>query len=300
MQSTEVLESLSNIRGQVEAHLRNVKEYRAFLSIQAAMDEISHVGELHSPLESVREGVRQRLTDLREYRALLAVDKSMTDIAGVLGLLDEIAPRPAASAVAEPAPAEAIATEVAATDVAATEVAATQAAAAEVAAETQSEDQPAVAQTESSAPLAESSAPLFAEVAAVAAASEATPEPIEIVAASAPIEAEAATTEAQPTAETPAFAVSAAQAADIIVPAEMVADAPPAFETTPTTADEDVESLRVALGTDQILAPETPTDPLVVAESNPATEVSGIAPEQLQPEPQQTVPEHDPAIAKVA
>jgi hypothetical protein len=267
--------------------------YRAFLSIQAAMDEISHVGELHSPLESVREGVRQRLTDLREYRALLAVDKSMTDIAGVLGLLDEIAPRPAAAAVAEPAPAEAIATEVAATDVAATEVAATQAAAAEVAAETQSEDQPAVAQTESSAP------PLV-EIAAVAPASEATPEPIEIVAASAPIEAEAATTEAQPITETPAFAVSTAQAADIIVPVEMVADAPPAFETTPTTADEDVESLRVALGTDQILAPETPTDPLVVAESNPATEVSGIAPEQLQPEPQQTVPEHDPAIAKVA
>jgi hypothetical protein len=293
MQSTEVLESLSNIRGQVEAHLRNVKEYRAFLSIQAAMDEISHVGELHLPLESVREGVRQRLTDLREYRALLAVDKSMTDIAGVLGLLDEIAPRPAAAAVAEPAPAEAIATEVAATDVAATEVAATQAAAAEVAAETQSEDQPAVAQTESSAP------PLV-EIAAVAPASEATPEPIEIVAASAPIEAEAATTEAQPITETPAFAVSTAQAADIIVPVEMVADAPPAFETTPTTADEDVESLRVALGTDQILAPETPTDPLVVAESNPATEVSGIAPEQLQPEPQQTVPEHDPAIAKVA
>jgi hypothetical protein len=293
MQSTEVLESLSNIRGQVEAHLRNVKEYRAFLSIQAAMDEISHVGELHSPLESVREGVRQRLTDLREYRALLAVDKSMTDIAGVLGLLDEIAPRPAAAAVAEPAPAEAIATEVAATDVAATEVAATQAAAAEVAAETQSEDQPAVAQTESSAP------PLV-EIAAVAPASEATPEPIEIVAASAPIEAEAATTEAQPITETPAFAVSTAQAADIIVPVEMVADAPPAFETTPTTADEDVESLRVALGTDQILAPGTHTDPLVVAESNPATEVSGIAPEQLQPEPQQTVPEHDPAIAKVA
>jgi hypothetical protein len=293
MQSTEVLESLSNIRGQVEAHLRNVKEYRAFLSIQAAMDEISHVGELHLPLESVREGVRQRLTDLREYRALLAVDKSMTDIAGVLGLLDEIAPRPAAAAVAEPAPAEAIATEVAATDVAATEVAATQAAAAEVAAETQSEDQPAVAQTESSAP------PLV-EIAAVAPASEATPEPIEIVAASAPIEAEAATTEAQPITETPAFAVSTAQAADIIVPVEMVADAPPAFETTPTTADEDVESLRVALGTDQILAPGTHTDPLVVAESNPATEVSGIAPEQLQPEPQQTVPEHDPAIAKVA
>ena len=94
MQSTEVVESLQNIRDQVETHLRNVREYRAFLSIQAAMDEISHVGELHSPLESVCEGVKQRLNELREYRALIAVEKSIVDISGVLGLLDEITPPP--------------------------------------------------------------------------------------------------------------------------------------------------------------------------------------------------------------
>ncbi len=113
MQSAEVLKSLSNIRNEVETHLRTVKEYRAFLAIQTAMDEISHVGELHSPLEDVREGVRARLNETREYRALLAVEKSITDISGVLGLLDEIKPRPVAT-VAAVAPTEPVFADVAA------------------------------------------------------------------------------------------------------------------------------------------------------------------------------------------
>ena len=112
MQSSEVLESLSNIKGRVEAHLRNVKEYRAFLAIQAAMDEISHIGELVTPLEGVKDGVRQRLNDLREYRALLAVEKSIADIANVLGLLDEITPRPTPQeSAAEPAASHLVAAD---------------------------------------------------------------------------------------------------------------------------------------------------------------------------------------------
>ena len=276
MQSTEVVESLQNIRDQVETHLRNVREYRAFLSIQAAMDEISHVGELHSPLENVREGVKQRLNELREYRALLAVEKSIVDISGVLGLLDEITPRPAAQQpAAEPAPAEVVVPEVAV---------------AEIAAEAKTEEQPAILHSEP--------APQPLEAAVTVEAAEAASVPAEPAIAWAPSGVEVDTAPPPAIAEIPAFEVSAPQASEIFVPVEMVADSSPAPETASPDVDHDIDSLRVALRTVEAQASEAPA-PLGAAVSNPAGEPAWIGSERGE-EPQQTVPEHDPGIAKVA
>jgi hypothetical protein len=276
MQSTEVVDSLLNIRGDVEAHLRNVKEYRAFLSIQAAMDEIAHVGELHSPLEGVREGVRQRLNELREYRALLAVEKSITDIADVLGLLDEIAPRAVASPAAEPA-VDAVGTEVAV---------------AAITAEVTSEEQTVTARSEP--------APRPAEAAVATEAAEAVPTPTEVVAASTPSEAEAVATPAEAIAEIPATEADASQAVDIVVPTELVADAAPVTEATSTDAEHDVDALRAALGTSEIQGTEPPAPLVATAESNPEGAPSDFGSEHAQPESHQAVPDDDQVIARVA
>jgi hypothetical protein len=272
MQSTEVVDSLRNIRGEVEAHLRNVKEYRAFLSIQAAMDEIAHVGELHSPLEGVREGVRQRLNELREYRALLAVEKSITDIADVLGLLDEIAPRPVASPAPEPAAVDAVATEVAVTA---------------VTAEVTSEEQLVTAPSEP--------APQPAEAAVATEAAEAVPAPTEFVAAAAPSEAEAA----QATAEIPATEADASQAVDIVVPAELLADAAATSEVAPIHAEQDFDPQHVVPAAASVQAAESPI-PLVAAESNPEGAASDFGSAHTQQESHQTVTDDDQVIAKVA
>jgi hypothetical protein len=276
MQSTEVVDSLRNIRGEVEAHLRNVKEYRAFLSIQAAMDEIAHVGELHSPLEGVREGVRQRLNELREYRALLAVEKSITDIADVLGLLDEIAPRPVASPAPEPAAVDAVATEVAVTA---------------VTAEVTSEEQLVTAPSEP--------APQPAEAAVATEAAEAVPAPTEVVAAAAPSEAQAVTTPAEATAEIPATEADASQAVDIVVPAELLADAAATSEVAPIHAEQDFDPQHVVPAAASVQAAESPI-PLVAAESNPEGAPSDFGSAHAQQESHQTVTEDDQVIAKVA
>jgi hypothetical protein len=81
------------------------------------------------------------------------------------------------------------------------------------------------------------------------------------------------------------------------VPAEIFAEASTASETT-THAEQDVESLRVALGTDQAQATESPAPLEVAAESNPEAAPSSIGSEHE--EAQQTVPDHDEVIAKVA
>ena len=275
MQSTEVVESLRNIRDQVETHLRNVREYRAFLAIQAAMDEISHVGELHSPLGDVREGVRDRLNTLREYRALLAVEKSITDITDVLGLLGEITPRPAAQPPAvEPTPAEIVVAEVTA---------------AEIAPETKTEEQPAIQQSEP--------APQSFEAAVAVEAAEAASVPAEPAIAWAPSGVDTAPPPLL--AEIPTIEVSAPHASEIVVPLEMVAEPFPPPEAASPDVDHDVDSLRVALGADQMQASEVPA-PLVASESNPAGDPAWMGSERGEEEPQQTVPEHDPGIAKVA
>jgi hypothetical protein len=241
------------------------------------MDEIAHVGELHSPLEGVREGVRQRLNELREYRALLAVEKSITDIADVLGLLDEITPRPNASPAAEPAAVDAVDTEVAATA---------------VSAEVTNEEQLVTAPSEP--------APQPAEAAVATEAAEAVPAPTEFVAASAPSEAEVVTTPAEAIAGIPAAEADASQAVDIVVPAELVADAAAVTEATSTDAERDVDALRAALGTSEVQGTEPPAPLVATAESNPEGAPSDFGSEHAQQQSHQAVPEDDQAIAKVA
>ena len=270
MQSNEVLESLSNIKGQVEAHLRNVKEYRAFLAIQAAMDEISHIAELVSPLESVKDGVRQRLNDLREYRAMLAVEKSITDIANVLGLLDEIAPRPAHQGfTAEPAPS------------------------ATVAADVNDQQQSASAQTEPAAQSAE------VTIAIAASKGVAAPALADNAPAPQPVEVSIVTTPAQAIAGTAPIDFAAAQREDVPLAAAVATHAPVASDAVVTGIEQEVDTMGLALGASSVPTTEHPV-PSASPESKPESEALGIVSGQAQEEPAQAMQEHDPAIAKVA
>lgn len=92
MRDIGVIQSLEQIRDRVKEQLLSVKEYRAFLAVQKAIDEISEVREIVTSLETVRDQVQDRLNGVREYRALLAVEKSIADISDVLGILEEAAP----------------------------------------------------------------------------------------------------------------------------------------------------------------------------------------------------------------
>jgi hypothetical protein len=274
MQSAEVLESLQSIRGQVEAHLRNVKEYRAFLAIQVAMDEISHVGELHSPLEDVCEGVRARLNETREYRALLAVEKSIADIAGVLGLLDEINPRPVPAPLAvEPSAAHTTTPE----------------ATGEAQAGEQSAAQPEAAPQPEEA-VAETAAPEVAQQ---------PQQPIEVAAVSDATEVTAETTSPAATAETPSPEISAPEAAEIIVPAEIAAEGQPTFEATLAAVENHAEP-QPAFEAPPAEATEAPAPLDVAAESNLESQPFGFGAGQAQQQPHQAVSEHDQDIAKVA
>ena len=98
MRDIGVIQSLEQIRDRVKEQLLSVKEYRAFLAVQKAIDEISEVREIVTSLETVRDQVQDRLNGVREYRALLAVEKSIADISEVLGILEEAAPAPAVPA----------------------------------------------------------------------------------------------------------------------------------------------------------------------------------------------------------
>jgi hypothetical protein len=192
-------------------------------------------------------------------------------------LLDEIAPRPVASplasSAAEPAAVDAVATEVAV-------------------AEVTSEEQLVTAPSEP--------APQPAEAAVATEAAEAVPAPTEVVAALASSEAQVVTTPAEAIAETPATEANASQAVDIIVPAELLADAAPVTEATSTDAEHDVDALRAALGTSEIQGTEPPAPLVAAAESNPEGAPSDFGSEHAQQESQQTVPDHDQVIAKVA
>lgn len=92
MRDIEVIQSLEQIKDRVKNQLLGVKEYRAFLAIQKAIDEISEIGAIVTSLEASRDQVQDRLNGVREYRALLAVEKSIADISDVLGILEDTAP----------------------------------------------------------------------------------------------------------------------------------------------------------------------------------------------------------------
>jgi hypothetical protein len=67
--------------------LQNVPEFRAFLAIKTAIEEIANIPDLMACLEPAKTKIMDRLMKVREYQALLAVEKSITEISEVLGVL---------------------------------------------------------------------------------------------------------------------------------------------------------------------------------------------------------------------
>jgi len=87
LQSPGVIQSLEGVRARVVEQLTNVPEFRAFLAIETAIEEVANIPDLMACLESAKTKIIDRLMKVREYQALLAVEKSITEISEVLGVL---------------------------------------------------------------------------------------------------------------------------------------------------------------------------------------------------------------------
>jgi len=87
LQSPGVIQSLEGVRARVVEQLTNVPEFRAFLAIETAIEEVANIPDLIDCLESAKTRIVDRLMKVREYQALLAVEKSITEISEVLGVL---------------------------------------------------------------------------------------------------------------------------------------------------------------------------------------------------------------------
>jgi hypothetical protein len=87
LQSPGVIQSLDGVRARVVEQLMNVPEFRAFLAIETAIEEVANIPDLMACLEPAKTKIMDRLMKVREYQALLAVEKSITEISEVLGVL---------------------------------------------------------------------------------------------------------------------------------------------------------------------------------------------------------------------
>lgn len=87
LQSPGVIQSLEGVRARVVEQLTNVPEFRAFLAIGTAIEEVANIPDLMACLEPAKTKIIDRLMMVREYQALLAVEKSIKEISEVLGLL---------------------------------------------------------------------------------------------------------------------------------------------------------------------------------------------------------------------
>jgi hypothetical protein len=87
LQSPGVIQSLEGVRARVVEQLTNVPEFRAFLAIETAIEEVANIPDLMACLEPAKTKIIDRLMKVREYQALLAVEKSITEISEVLGVL---------------------------------------------------------------------------------------------------------------------------------------------------------------------------------------------------------------------
>jgi hypothetical protein len=91
MAGHDVIQSLEQIKLQVQEELRTVREYRALLNIRKAIAELSGIEEMTGPLEQVASALQLRMKDISEYRALETVEKSIGDMSEVLELLQAAA-----------------------------------------------------------------------------------------------------------------------------------------------------------------------------------------------------------------
>jgi hypothetical protein len=100
LQSPGVIQSLEGVRVRVVEQLTNVPEFRAFLAIGTAIEEVANIPDLMACLEPAKTKIIDRLMKVREYQALLAVEKSIKEISEVLGLLAGGEPNATTPAVA--------------------------------------------------------------------------------------------------------------------------------------------------------------------------------------------------------
>lgn len=105
MAGQDIIQSLEQIKLQVQEELRAVREYRALLNVRKAIEELSGLDDVTGPLEQVASQLQLRMKDMREYQALGSVEKSIGDVSQVLELLQDAAKKRAPAA--PPAPASA-------------------------------------------------------------------------------------------------------------------------------------------------------------------------------------------------
>jgi hypothetical protein len=91
MAGPDIIQSLENIKLQVQEELRAVREYRALLNIRNAIADLTGIEEMTGPLDQVASQLQVRLKEIREYQSLEAVEKSIADVSGVLELLQAAA-----------------------------------------------------------------------------------------------------------------------------------------------------------------------------------------------------------------
>lgn len=91
MADQDIIQSLEQIKLRVQEELGAVREYRALLNVQKAIEEVSGIDEVTGPLEQIVDQLKLRMKDMREYQALGAVEKSIGKVSEVLDLLDTAA-----------------------------------------------------------------------------------------------------------------------------------------------------------------------------------------------------------------
>jgi hypothetical protein len=102
-QTSNVIQSLENVRERVKQRLTKVAEYRAFLAIEKPIAEVADIPDLRAHLETAKEKILDRLKQTREYQALLTVEKAIKEISEVLEVVgDDGHPDAAPAAVAAP------------------------------------------------------------------------------------------------------------------------------------------------------------------------------------------------------
>jgi hypothetical protein len=83
-QTSNVIQSLENVRERVKQRLTKVPEYRAFLAIDKPMTEVAGIPDLLVHLETAKQKILERLKLTREYQALLTVENAIKEISEVL------------------------------------------------------------------------------------------------------------------------------------------------------------------------------------------------------------------------
>ena len=88
-QTSNVVQSLENVRERVKQRLTKVPEYRAFLAIEKPIAEVAGIPDLLAHLETAKQKILDRLKLTREYQALLTVENAVKEISEVLEVMGD-------------------------------------------------------------------------------------------------------------------------------------------------------------------------------------------------------------------